>query len=257
MEAGVPLAAEQLFGIGPLPITNTFLMTILTTLILVTVAFLTTRQVKLVPGGLQNFMEFVVESLYNTAEPLLENKTKVFLPILGSFFLFILTANYLGLLPGVGPLSIRDEHGQMVPLLRGITSDLNVTLALALISVVITQIAGIKYQGLLGYFKHYFHSPLQGGVMMLILGAIIGLVVGSLEVVSEFTKIASLSFRLFGNIFAGENLLTTISSLASFVVPIPFLLLEVLVGFIQATIFFMLTLVFISILTAHPEEAHN
>ncbi len=253
----IPLAAEKIFQIGSFPVTNSFLMTILTTTVLITVAALATRKIKMVPSGLQNFMELIVETMYNQAEPLLHNKTKVFLPILGTFFLFIITANYLGLFPGVGPIGfyqVHDGHTVLVPLFRGINADLNATLGLALISVAATQLAGIRYQGLLGYIKHYFHSPLQGGIVMLIGGTVIGLIVGVLEVVSEFTKIASLSLRLFGNIFAGENLLTTISGIMAFVVPVPFLLLEVLVGFIQATIFFMLTMVFISILTSHPEE---
>lgn len=260
METNVPLAAEKLFEIASFPITNSFLMTILTSLVLITVAYATTKKIKLVPTGLQNFMEMVIETMYNQASPLLHDKTKVFLPLLGTFFLFIISANYIGLFPGVGPIGfyqVHDDHQVLVPLFRGINADLNATLGLALISVVATQLAGIRYQGLLGYIKHYFHSPLQGGIVMLIGGTVIGLIVGVLEVVSEFTKVASLSLRLFGNIFAGENLLTTISGIMAFVVPIPFLLLEVLVGFIQATIFFMLTMVFISILITKPEEAHS
>lgn len=254
----IPLAAEPIFHVGSFPVTNTFLMTILTTGLLLTVAVLATRKVKLIPGKLQNFMEFVIEAMYNQAEPMLGDKTKIFLPLLGTFFLFIIVANYLGLFPGVGPIGlyeVHDGHKILVPFLRGINSDLNVTLGLALISVVATQYAGIRYQGLLGYVKHYFHSPLQGGLIMLVGGSLIGLAIGLIEVVSEFTKVASLSLRLFGNIFAGENLLTTISGLFAFGAPVPFMLLEVLVGFIQATIFFMLTLVFISIMTAHPEES--
>lgn len=260
--AQVPIIPEKIFGIGDIPITNSFLMTIITTAVLITVAVLATRRIKAVPTGAQNFMEFVVENLYSTAEPMLKDKTKVFLPLLGTFFLFIITANYLGLFPGVGPIGVYQEHdGQqvLVPLVRGINSDLNVTLALALISVVATQYAGLRYQGLLGYVKHYFHSPLHGGLLALLGGSLIGLAIGLIEVVSEFTKVVSLSLRLFGNIFAGENLLTTISGLFAFGVPVPFLLLEVLVGFIQATIFFMLTLVFISLLTTSPSEevAHS
>jgi F-type H+-transporting ATPase subunit a len=254
----IPLAAERIFEVGGIPITNSLLMTLLTTAILVTIAVLATRKVSMIPGKLQNFMEFIVEAMYNQAEPMLHDKTKIFLPLLGTFFLFIILANYLGLFPGVGPIGVyqvHDGHEVLVPYLRGINADLNATLGLALISVVATQYAGIRYQGLYGYIKHYFHSPLTGGLVMVIGGSIIGLAIGFIEVVSEFTKIASLSLRLFGNIFAGENLLTTISGLFAFGAPVPFMLLEVLVGFIQATIFFMLTLVFISIMTAHPEEA--
>jgi F-type H+-transporting ATPase subunit a len=253
----IPLAAEELFQIGNFGVTNSFLMTILTTAVLITIAFLATKKVRMVPGKMQNFMELVIEGLASQAEPMLHDKTRVFLPLLGTFFLFIITANYLGLFPGVGPIGfyqVHDGHEVLVPLFRGINADLNVTLALALISVVVTQWAGIRYQGLIGYVKHYFHSPLQGGIIMVIGGSLIGLAIGLIEIVSEFTKVASLSLRLFGNIFAGENLLTTISGLFAFGAPVPFMLLEVLVGFIQATIFFMLTLVFISIMTTHPDE---
>lgn len=259
METHVPLAAEKLFSIGNFPFTNSFLMTLITSLLLIVVAFFATKKVSLVPGKMQNFMELIIETMHDQAEPMLHNKTKVFLPLLGTFFLFIITANYLGLFPGVGSIFVKEHHDGkeiLFPLLRSINSDLNVTLGLALISVVATQYAGIRYRGLFGYIKHYFHSPLQGSVVMLIGGTFIGIAIGLIEVVSEFTKIASLSLRLFGNIFAGENLLTTISGLFAFGAPVPFMLLEVLVGFIQATIFFMLTLVFISILTVEPQQAH-
>ena len=147
----IPLAAEPLFRVGDFAVTNSLLMTSLTTAVLLTIAVLSTRKLSTIPGKLQNFMEFVVEAMFKTAEPLLGDKTKVFLPLLGTFFLFILTANYLGLFPGVGPIGIYQVHeGQrvLVPFLRGVNSDLNVTLGLALISVVATQLAGLKYKGL-------------------------------------------------------------------------------------------------------------
>jgi len=140
---------------------------------------------------------------------------------------------------------VRAFNGQetIVPLFRSINSDLNSTLALALISVGVTHYFSVTTLGLVGYLKRYLSlNPIY-------------LFVGFLEIISEFTKIISLSFRLFGNIFAGETLLTTVSSLFAFVIPLPFMFLELLVGFVQATVFMMLTLVFMIILT-EKHEAH-
>src|SRR5258708_1400525 len=154
-----------------------------------------------------------------------------------TFFLFIMVGNLLGLLPGFGTIT---HHS--VPLLRSINSDLNTTLALALISAVTTHIFAIKYVGLKNYLKRWVSlNP-------------IFLFVGLLEIVGEFTKIISLSFRLFGNIFAGEVVLSTISQIFAFIVPLPFYFLEIIVGFVQAAVFMMLTLVFMVLLTEKHGE---
>ncbi len=161
--------------------------------------------------------------------------------IIASFFFFILLGNYLGLLPGVGTIGfhkIVDGKEVFVPFFRSINSDLNTTVALALVSVIATHYLAIKYLGLGGYISKFLSlNP-------------IFLFVGILEIIGEATKILSLSFRLFGNIFAGEVLLSTAANkLFAFIVPIPFYFLELLVGFVQALIFAMLTLVFMVILT--------
>ncbi|MCL5411669.1 MAG: F0F1 ATP synthase subunit A [Patescibacteria group bacterium] len=244
----VTLAAEKIFEIGNFPVTNTFITTWIAALLLIVVSFFATRDMKKVPSGLQNFMELVVETLYNQVEGLAFEKAKVFFPWVATFFIFIITANYLGLMPGFGSIGFTEiEQGKevFVPLLRTINSDLNVTLGLALISVIVTHYYAIKYLGILEYIKKYISlNPIY-------------LFVGLLELVAEFTKILSLSFRLFGNIFAGEALITTISSMAAFVVPLPFMMLELIVGFVQATVFMMLTLVFMVVLTSkHGGEEH-
>lgn len=242
MEEHVALAAEKLFQIGPLPVTNTILTTWVVTLILVGFAAVATRKVALVPSGIQNFAEFAVESLHDLVQSVAGAKTAVFFPIIASFFFFIIVGNYLGLLPGFGTIGIY-QQSHFVPLFRAVNSDLNTTLALAIVSVIATHYLAIKYLGLGNYIKKWVSlNP-------------IFLFVGLIELVGEFTKVISLSFRLFGNIFAGETALVTASTkLFAFFVPLPFYFLELIVGFVQALVFAMLTLVFMVILTAKAEH---
>ena len=245
-EVRIALAAEKLFNIGPIPITNSLITTWLVTLILLAFAFFATRKMSAVPYGLQNIAEFMVDSLRDLVYSVAHDKTKIFLPIIASFFFFILFGNYLGLLPGVGSIGFYQEHEGakvFVPYLRAINSDLNTTAALALVSVIATHFFAIRFLGLGGYIGKFLSlNP-------------IFLFVGLLELIGEATKVLSLSFRLFGNIFAGEVLLTTATTkLFAYIVPIPFYFLEILVGFIQALIFAMLTLVFMVILTQKEEH---
>jgi F-type H+-transporting ATPase subunit a len=249
MTEGVSLAAETIGRIGPLPITNTFVTTWVVTGILILFAFVSTRHIKKIPGPLQNFAEFIVESFRNMVESVAGEKTAVFFPIVASFFFFIIAANYFGLLPGVGTVGFYEtsasSHTQtFVPLFRSINSDLNTTLALALVSVIATHYFAIRYLGFKGYMSKWFS-----------LNPII-LFVGLIELAGEVTKVISLSFRLFGNIYAGESVLDTAShKLFAFIVPIPFMSLEIIVGFVQALVFSMLTLAFMVLLT-QKHEAH-
>lgn len=237
----VTLFAEKIFQIGALPITNTLLTTWLTMALILGYAYFVSKKIALIPSFAQSISEIVVESVYNLIVNLAdEARAKRFLPLILTFFIYILVANYLGLLPGFATIGFFEHHDHkevFVPLFRSINSDLNVTLALALISVSVTHYYSITTVGISSYLKRYFSfNP-------------INLFVGLLEIVAEFTKILSLSFRLFGNIFAGEALLITISSLFAFILPLPFMFLEIIVGFVQAAIFMMLTLVFMVILT--------
>ncbi|OGY28222.1 MAG: ATP synthase F0 subunit A [Candidatus Woykebacteria bacterium RIFCSPHIGHO2_12_FULL_43_10] len=243
----ITLAAETIGHIFDIPVTNTLLVTWVSSVVLIVFAFASTRKMTLVPVSyLQGVAEVVIETGYNLIDDLAHGKVKTLLPILMTFFLYIITANWIGLLPGFGTIGFYgQEMGKetFVPLFRSINSDLNATLALALVSVVGTHIFAIKYLGLFGYIKKWFSfNPIM-------------LFVGLLELFSEFTKIVSLSFRLFGNIFAGEAVLATISSLFAFVLPLPFYFLEIIVGFVQAAVFMMLTLVFIVLLTQKHDEA--
>ena len=240
MEHGIILKPEILGYFRNFPITNTLLVSWVAMTFLVIVSIFATWRIKIIPSGLQNFVEAVVDWGYSTVEGLAGKKTKVFFPICMTFFLFIITANWLGLLPGFGTVTYKGE-----PLLRSINSDLNMTLALALLSAGITHFFAIKYLKLGGYLKRWFSLQLFP----------VFLFVGFLEVISEITKVVSLSFRLFGNIFAGEVVLSTVAGIFAFVVPLPFYFLEIIVGFVQAAVFAMLTLVFM-ILLSEKHEAH-
>jgi len=238
----VTLFAEKIFSLGPLSITNTLITTVITTALISAFAIAVSKKVTLVPTSkLQLTSELVIENIFSTIEDLSDLKrAKRFLPVVATFFIFIIVANLLGLLPGFNTIGFNEiHHGEKVfiPLLRSVNSDLNVTLALALISVGITHYYSISALGIVNYLKRYFSlNP-------------VNLFVGALEIIAELTKILSLSFRLFGNIFAGETLLVTISALFAFILPLPFMFLEIIVGFVQAAIFMMLTLVFMVILT--------
>jgi F-type H+-transporting ATPase subunit a len=247
MEGHIALAAEKIIELGPVIITNTLLTTWIVTGILILFAYYAARKSSTIPNSLQNIAEFIIEQLQGVIEPIAGSKTKTFMPILVSFFLFILLGNYFGLLPGVGTIGFyetHEGHEVFVPLLRSINSDLNATLALGLVSIFYTHYLAINYLGWKGYIGKFLSlNP-------------IFLFVGILEFFGEFTKIISLSFRLFGNVFAGEVLLATASTkLFAYLIPIPFYSLELLVGFVQAFIFTMLTGTFMVILTAdHSHE---
>lgn len=237
----IELAPETIFQIGFLPITNTLITTWFSMIVIIGLVYASTRTIALVPGRPQAVIEIVLDWIYGLGEGLSDPvRAKKFFSIVATFFIFILFANYLGLIPGVGTIGFYQVHGQeevWVPLIRPMNTDLNATLALALISVTMTHYYAISILGFGAYLGKFFSlNP-------------VFLFVGLLEIIAEFTKLISLSFRLFGNIFAGEALLVTISSLFAFILPLPFMALELLVGFVQAMIFMMLTLVFMIILS--------
>jgi F-type H+-transporting ATPase subunit a len=239
----ISIKAEKIFNLFGFDITNSFFLSLIVFLIFTIGAFIYYYQSKSKNKGIfYYFINFVVKSLYYLFYSVLKEKTDYFFPLLASFFLFILLQNWFGLLPGVGSLLIRvKEHGKLisVPLLRANTADLNTTLALAIISVFLSQVFAIKYLGFKGYINKFYRlkEPMS-------------FFIGTLEVISEFSKVISFAFRLFGNVFAGEVLLTIIAFLIPILASFPFLLLEVFVGFIQALVFSMLTTVFISVAIA-------
>ncbi|MEI8103824.1 MAG: F0F1 ATP synthase subunit A [Candidatus Moraniibacteriota bacterium] len=240
----ISIAAEPLWWIGSFPVTNAFSVTlIVSVIIVVTSLVLRMRTFQIVPTGLQNALEAFVENFRNLVQSVTENQqltTRLF-PIITTFFLFILLSNWSGLLPGFGTIGIR-EHGEIIPFGRAATADLNTTIALSLISVFAVQFIGISVLGLRGYAKKFFVSPLHKPY-------VIGTIVGLFELMGEMTKLISFSFRLFGNIFAGEVLLIVISNLVPYIFPLPFLALEVFAGLVQAGVFAILTLVFLKMAT--------
>ncbi len=297
----ISISAEPIAYIGNFAVTNSIFTSLVVSALLISFAALVNSQLKSTdkPSGLQNFAEWIIESLHNLTHSITGDlkKTRLFFPVVASFFLYILINNWFGLIPGVGPLSVQkpekpaslsqgvapetanttiaevaadapttgvgttspeftdsvgiteaahaeDGKTTLVPIFRPGTADLNTTLAFAIISVGLTQLIGLKYLRA-GYLKKYFNfsSP-------------IFFFVGILELVSEFAKIISFAFRLFGNIFAGEVLLLVIGSLIPAVVPMPFYGLEIFVGFVQALVFSMLTVVFFNMATIGHAEDH-
>lgn len=241
----ISLAAEPVFYLWGLKITNSLLTSWVVILLLMIFGVFIGCRVKLIPKGLQNFFEKIFEAIYNLCETVVGEKTPLFFPLIFTFFIFILTNNWFGLLPGVGSVGFYEIlHGKKVfiPYLRAGTSDLNTTIALSLIAMASVEYYGLKFLKL-SYLKKFlnFSSP-------------INFYVGILETVGEFSRIISFSFRLFGNIFAGEVLLMVMAFLIPLVGSLPFFGLELFVGFIQALVFSMLTLVFLNVATtAHGE----
>lgn len=262
----IPLAAEPIFHLGSFVITNAMLNAYIAVAFFILIALIASRRKSLVPKGIHNIIEAIIEFMLSEIDKVTQDKrkTRLFLPLVATIFLFVLFSNWLGQIPGTGSIGIWELiHGEMelVPLLRPATSDLNLTLAIALIAVISTHLAGLlgvgvvnhlsKFVNIRGIFKAFKHGP------MAVIIAIIEFFVGLIEIVGELAKTLSLSLRLFGNIFAGEVLMTVMLSLASYVVPIPFIFLELLVGVIQATVFAMLTLAFLVVATmqhGHEEE---
>jgi len=244
----ISIAAEPLFSFLGLTVTNSLLASWIVTFFLIAFGlfFRLTVKISLIGGKLQNLLEIIVDGFYGLIEEVASEKAEELLPLLTTLFFYILALNWFGLFPGIGSIGFKeviDHHERFVPILRGGTADLNTTLALAIFSVVATQIYGVKYLGFKDFIKRYID-----------LSNPINFFVGILEVISEISKLISFSFRLFGNIFAGEVLLTVMIFLVPIVIPVFFLGLEVFVGVIQALIFMMLTLVFISAASEPHEE---
>lgn len=255
------LAPEAVFHIGTINITNTMINAWMAIVIFLVLGILIKRSVKNKPGKLQNIAEYFLEIMLGYFDQVTGDRKKTirFLPIVGTIFFFILLSNWLGLLPGTGSITV--GHNM---LLRPANTDLNLTLVMALVSVIgshiyaFTTIGVFTHLGKFVQIKNVWKSFKKGPVA--VLTAIIEFGVGLIEIVSEVAKVISLSLRLFGNIFAGEVLISVISALVAAFVPTPFMLLEVLVGVIQAAVFAMLTLVYMTVSTSAPhgeeEEAH-
>ena len=252
----ISLAPEALFHIGSFPFVNTLPMAWLVILVLVALAFVVRGKLHMVPKGAQN----LVEALFEQALSLMDSVTGSralsykFFPVVMTIFLFVLFSNLIEIVPGLGTIGVYGvHHGKtvLIPFIRSSSADLNVTLAIAIASVLATQIMGIAVLGVFKYGGKFLVAPWRSPY-------VVGTFVGLLELVAEVAKIVSFSFRLFGNIFAGEVLLTVALFLVPYLVPLPFLALEIFVGLVQAVVFSMLTLVFMKMaVTAHAgHEEH-
>lgn len=262
------LPAEEVFRIAAFPITNTMLAAWLTIVVLVGLAFAATHNMKLMPGRLQNFMETIVEMLLNFVEGVAGKENgRRFFPVVATIFLFVIMNAWLSLLPGFGSIVIKGHEGE-IHLFRGANTDINVPLALALMSFIFVEYWGVTSRGLFKYLSKFisvgrllrgfgqaFKGRLKAAFSDLFNGAI-EVFVGILEAMSELVRLVSFTFRLFGNMTAGEILLLVAIFLIPWVMPIPFYGLELLVGFVQALIFGGLTLVFATIAVAPPHEEH-
>ena len=260
------LFAEPIAHIGSFAITNSLMTSGVALLIIVTLSILVGRSIKKVPTGLQNALEMIVEGFLGIFDGVTGSRKKSlqFAPLALTFFFFILINNWMGLLPGVGSIGQIVQTGEgkfFIPYLRGATADLNTTLALATLGVVLSHIVGVVAVGWWKYLNKFINIKafleIPGKIMKdptILLVNPIKAFVGLIEVIGEFAKIASLSFRLFGNVFAGEVLLASMSAILAYGIPIPFIFLEVLVGLIQALIFCMLILTYMTINTTAEEH---
>jgi F-type H+-transporting ATPase subunit a len=262
----LPLNAVTVTRLGPLPVTNSMVVSWLVTALLILVARLATRRMAPVPGGLQNFVELVVGGLYGFLEDVIGKVlTRRGFWFFATIFIYILATNWFGLLPGVGTVGWGAvEHGHFkvaIPLIRGVNADLNQTMSMALLFFVLWVFWAIQVNGPIGFIKHIFGAPKDdSGWFMKWLLIVVFLGAGILEVVSIIVRPVALSLRLFGNIYAGETMLETMMHLVpkmpwlGWVLPVPFYFMELLVGVVQALVFMLLCAVFTFLICEHADE---
>jgi F-type H+-transporting ATPase subunit a len=248
----------HLFGF---PVTNSMIVTWIVAVALIAFAQIATRRMKQVPDGLQNFMEWLVESLYRFLEGIigthLVRRTFWFF---ATIFIFILASNWFGLIPGVGSMGWGEQtpHGFVLhePLFRGANADVNLTLAMALVFFASWIVWGLREIGPVGFVKELFAPKGESSGPLKVLLIVVFFAAGCLEIVSILFRPISLSFRLYGNIFAGETMLETMAAVPhiGWLVQVPFYFLELLVGLVQALVFMLLTAVFTLLICQHHEE---
>ncbi|MFH1486943.1 MAG: F0F1 ATP synthase subunit A [Chloroflexota bacterium] len=292
--AHIQLPAEKISTIAGFSITNTIIAAWLSIVVLLLISYFGTRRMQLVPTGLQNFVEVVVEMFLGLVENVAGKKHgRRFFPVVTTIFLFIVVSNWMGLLPGYGTIGIveHDDHGNafnkadiagaeialfmpggeehtdsheakdvergiLVPFLRSANTDVNTPLALALMSAIFVEYWGISTLGFLKYMSKFFDVRLllKGNLFF----GFINLFIGILELLSELVRVVSFTFRLFGNIIAGEILIAVMVFMVPWIAVVPFYGLEIFVGFIQAFIFAMLTLIFgVIAVMEHGGEQHG
>jgi F-type H+-transporting ATPase subunit a len=261
----LPPYAVEIGKIGKFPITNSMAVTWAVALGIIIFARVATRRMQEVPAGAQNFWEWLVESLHSFLEGIIgHDLVKKTFWFFATIFIFILFANWFGLIPGVGTIGwgTRDAAGHfhlMEPWLRGSNADLNMTLAMALVFFACWTYWALQANGPGGFLLHLFGPKGETTGALKALMVLVFLAVGLLEVVSILFRPISLSFRLYGNVFAGESMLESMAYLVpklNWLIPIPFYFLEILVGLVQALVFMLLTAVFTLLICTH-EEGHE
>lgn len=247
MELHIAIVPEKLAEWSGLPITNTLLTSWVVMVILIVFSLVVIRNLAVKPGKVQNFIEMIFAYVMDFLEETLGNRKLAlfFFPLITTLFLFIWLSNWMEFLPGFGSIGLSGECHKAVcePLFRSVNTDLNVTIALAIVSMTVIEVAGFWFLGARSYLKKFFDfsGPLN-------------FFIGLIELVSEAARLISFSFRLFGNIFAGEVLIVVMTALLPLALPVPFMLFELFVGFIQAAIFALLTVFFIKL--AITEKGH-
>jgi len=282
MTAGAPLAAhaEELtlnaprFQIGPIMVTNSMLVTWIVAIGIIVFAQLSTRNMKEVPEGAQNFCEWLVEGLYSFLESIIGHQlVKKTFWFFATLFILILFSNWFGLIPGVGSVGFGQPIGPLSiesvsrPLFRGANADFNMTFAMAIVFFAVWILWAFQANGAGGFIMHLFGPKGETKGWLKALMIVMFIFAGLLEVVSILFRPVSLSFRLYGNVFAGENMLGAMSNLVqhpawlklicSIIIPIPFYFMELLVGLVQALVFMLLTAVFTLLICQHPDEGHG
>jgi len=265
----ITLFAEPIHHFDNFNLTNSLLTSWVTVLIIIVLSIILRFKISTIPGKFQSIFEMMIEGALGLCDQVTNDRAlsiRIF-PFAISVFFFILISNWLGIMPFGGFGIVEEtEHGLLfIPFLRGATADINTTISLAVMAVIGANLFGVFSIGIWKTFNKYVNLKVLGGIFTnirkdptIIIVAPITFFVGLIEIVGEFAKIASLSFRLFGNVFAGEVLLVSMAALVAYIIPIPFLFLEILVGVIQALIFSILLVVYFTIgASDHDEHEHE
>jgi len=240
----VAIAAEKLGSFFGIPLTNTIVATWAAVALLIVMAFLVGRKLKLTPSRFQTVLEQLVEYVYDYVAVTLESRdmARRFFPLILTIFLFVWVANLMEFIPGVGSILF---HGE--PLFRSVNTDLNTPLMLALVSFFVIEITGILTIGIVKYGSKFIQNPINNPI---------GFAVGLVELIGELVRVVSLSFRLFGNILAGEVVIAVALYFMPYLLPVPLMMFEIFIGTLQAAVFALLTLFFIKLAITEPHEAH-
>ncbi len=240
------VGGDLLFSVGAIPIKNTMLSVLLVDVLLLLIGLMVYFRSGVVPSAIQAVFEMLLEFIESVMSIIPDKIRGKLIPVFFLWFIFILTANWIGLIPGMETILLKTSTG-VISLLKGPTSDLNLTLSMSIISFVLVEGIVLAVIGIKGWFKHFFHG---GGVLLPVF-----LGVGLLEVLLEPIKFLTLAIRLFGNILAGETLILTLSHIP--LVAVPFLLLEILVGVLQALVFVTLTIAFLGLMLQDSSNLNN